>query len=175
MWAAVRLLLAAILVCLVCAADKEVKSQVFDALVEHTFGPATSGHASEYYKTRFFTAHLQSQMRLLVSQYDTSEERSLSDSDAKQLNTLVQEMWRAARKLYHSEGCLSYDLTLCNGRGGKLKLSEQEREALEEWEEELSTKYSAKELTKEEAVKLHQMASDIQRVLLAHTEQDQNP
>ncbi|KAJ2851252.1 hypothetical protein IWW36_001273 [Coemansia brasiliensis] len=171
MWTVVRLLIAAILASLAYAEiDKDVKTRVFEALVEHSFGPVTSGHASEYYKTRFFTAQLQSRMRLLVSQYDTAEERSLSDNEAKQLNTVVQEMWRAARKLYHSEGCLSYDLTLCNERNGKQKLSDQEREALDEWEVELNTKYSTKELTKEEATKIHQMASDIQRVLLVHSE-----
>ncbi|KAJ1840655.1 hypothetical protein LPJ70_004556 [Coemansia sp. RSA 2708] len=166
-----RLLIAGLFATLALAATySEIKSQIFGALVEHAFGPATAGQATSYYKTRFFTAQLQSRMRYIVSQYDEDNiDKALTQSDADQLNAVVREMWRAAHKLERSAGCLSYDLTLCNGDSAKgQKLSDDERKAMEEWEQTLGGSFSAKQLSKDEAQKIHELVKDIQRVLLAH-------
>ncbi|KAJ1758315.1 hypothetical protein LPJ69_004114 [Coemansia sp. RSA 1752] len=148
-------------------ADADAKSRTFALLVDHAFGPATSSHASQYYKTRFFTAHLQSRMQYIVSQY-TASDKKLTQTEADQLNSVAQEISRVARKLYHSTGCLSYDLTLCDGAGKGLKQSEGERVAIKEWEAEMNTPFEAKVLSRDEAKNIRDLTKNIQGVLLAH-------
>ncbi|KAJ2347020.1 hypothetical protein IWW50_005285 [Coemansia erecta] len=140
---------------------------VFKLLVEHAFGPATKSHASSYYQTRFFTARLQSRMSYIISQYDESD-KSLSQSEADQLNLVAGEINRAAHKMFQSKGCLSYDLTLCDGKARGQKQSEGERVAVEKWIHKLDSPFEARVLSRDEASEIHTLARDIQDVLLAH-------
>ncbi|KAI8325285.1 hypothetical protein GQ54DRAFT_2747 [Martensiomyces pterosporus] len=260
--------------------------RIFDSLVQRTFAPERQDHAEMYYKTRFFTAHLQARMRYIISQYDVEDatksaatehgaqtetetesssasavhessdasesgassessgeasessslddtssdseakggidaegagasssasasstadattattlsstlqsptpspslaasrsldKRNSEDSDAKdmaltqseadQLNEIMKEMWLVSRKMYQQTGCLSYDLSLCNGQASKsLKLTKGEKAALREWESRLSKPVVAgKKLSRDEAEQIRGLMKGIQAVLL---------
>ncbi|KAJ2159287.1 hypothetical protein GGF46_003123 [Coemansia sp. RSA 552] len=158
--------------------DKQAMTEVFDSLVGHAFGPGNVDHADIYYRTRFFTAHMQSRMRFIMTQYDDqssaarSEDLALTQSEADQLNEVAQELWLASRKLYQSWGCLSYDLTLCSGATASkgTKLTEGQRSAMAAWERRLETQFAPKKaLSRDEANEIHDLAKEIQTVLLAET------
>ncbi|KAJ1992497.1 hypothetical protein GGI25_000170 [Coemansia spiralis] len=165
----------------------EAMRRIFTMLVEHTFNPQTRGHADLYYKTRFFTAHMQARMHYIESQHelliqdtankinstsgiaDESESMGMSQAEAEDLNSIMREMWLASRKLYQNWGCLSYDLTLCNGQMSKgRRLTDSEKTAMVEWEKRLSTPFAAtKLLSKDEAEEIHSLAKGILSVLLS--------
>ncbi|KAJ1727781.1 hypothetical protein LPJ61_004395, partial [Coemansia biformis] len=157
------------------SADGEA-DRIFTTLVTHAFGPDTTGREELYYKTRFFTARLQARMRYLLSQSDLKDDGtggrqalSLSQDDTAQLNEVVGEMWLASRKLYQSWGCLSYDLTLCDGRAATgAKIAPGDKEAMAKWEHRLGVQFAAdKTLTRGEAEGILGLAKGIQDVLLA--------
>ncbi|KAJ1667317.1 hypothetical protein IW140_001948 [Coemansia sp. RSA 1813] len=163
------------------------KQRIFTLLVEHTFDPQTRGHAELYYKTRFFAAHLQARMRYIESQHelevdgtvekddtvkpstDESEQMGLTQAEAEDLNSIMREMWLASRKLYQNWGCLSYDLTICNGQISKgRKLTDSEKAAMIEWEKRLSTPFEAStNMSKEDAGEVHDLTKGILAVLLS--------
>ncbi|KAJ1899852.1 hypothetical protein LPJ66_001855 [Kickxella alabastrina] len=175
----------------------QAMDRIFTTLVQRTFGPRSLDHAEIYYKTRFFTSHMQARMRYISSQQDLvinndedvisssnkadtdvagnesdDKELMLSKSEAEQLNSIMQEMWLASRKLYQSSGCLSYDLTLCNGQSSTKgsKFSDTERLAMAEWEKRLSTPFVAgKKLPKTEAEEIRRLMANIHAVLLENS------
>ncbi|KAJ2726554.1 hypothetical protein GGI07_000496 [Coemansia sp. Benny D115] len=164
------------------SSDSQAMDRIFTTLVQSTFGPQHLDHADTYYKTRFFTAHLQARMRLISSGQSASKvemadaslesnEKSLelSQSEADQLNAIMREMWLASRKLFQSRGCLSYDLTLCNGQSKGVKYSESEKQAMAEWQKRLSTPVVAgKALDRKEAKEIGNLMKNIHTVLLAN-------
>ncbi|KAJ1798901.1 hypothetical protein LPJ59_002196 [Coemansia sp. RSA 2399] len=163
------------------------RQRILTLLVEHTFDPQTRGHAELYYKTRFFAAHLQARVRYIESQHelkvdgtaakddsakattDESELMGLTRAEADDLNSIMREMWLASRKLYQNWGCLSYDLTLCNGQTSKgRKLTDNEKTAMVEWEKRLSTPFAASgRMSKEDAEEIHGLTKNILAVLLS--------
>ncbi|KAJ2553140.1 hypothetical protein EV175_003041, partial [Coemansia sp. RSA 1933] len=90
-------------------------------------------------------------------------------AEADDLNSTMREMWLASRKLYQNWGCLSYDLTLCNGQTSKgHKLTDIEKTAMIEWEKRLSTPFAAsKNMSKEDASEIHDLTRNILAVLLS--------
>ncbi|KAJ2693459.1 hypothetical protein H4R19_006010 [Coemansia spiralis] len=166
---------------LAVAAADAAPDPVFAALVTRAFGPGTVGRESLYFKARFFTARLQAHMRYLLEQQQQEQSRTeaiaLSRDDAAQLNEIVGEIWLASRKLYQSWGCLSYDLTLCDGHGAKgPKIAAADREAMAKWEARLGGQFAAgKPLSRSEAEDIYALARDTQAVLLANPEADRGP
>ncbi|KAJ1723333.1 hypothetical protein LPJ53_002332 [Coemansia erecta] len=162
----------------------ESMDRIFTTLVEHTFGPQHLDHADLYYKTRFFTSHMQARMRFIAAQSETESEDnansgesndektlSLTQPEAEQLNSIMKEMWLASRKLYQNWGCLSYDLTLCSGKSASKssKFSDTDKEAMVEWEKRLATPFVAgKRVTKDQAEDIRGLMQQINTVLLAH-------
>ncbi|KAJ2811864.1 hypothetical protein H4S07_001787 [Coemansia furcata] len=166
--------------------------RILSSLVQHAFGPQHEDHAELYYRARFFTARLTARMQYIVAQQDQSSHDAvaspsstasattahgddtslgLTQAEVDELNSIRMEMWLASRKLYQSWGCLSYDLTLCNGESGKTggsKPSKSERAAMTEWEKRLSAPFVAsKRLPKQKAEEIRNLMQGIQSVLLA--------
>ncbi|KAJ2416556.1 hypothetical protein GGF41_005486 [Coemansia sp. RSA 2531] len=164
--------------------------RILATLVQHAFGPQHEDHAELYYRTRFFTARLTARMQYIVAQQDSHDAAAspsstvsatsahgddaslgLTQAEVDQLNSIRMDMWLASRKLYQSWGCLSYDLTLCNGESGKIggtKPSKSERAAMTKWEKRLSTPFVvSKRLPRQEAEEIRNLTQGIQTVLLA--------
>ncbi|KAJ2773633.1 hypothetical protein IWQ57_001210 [Coemansia nantahalensis] len=148
--------------------DGAAPDPVLAALVTHAFGPDGAGRDEPYYRARFFTARLQARLRYQLQQGD-AQAIALSPDDATQLNEVVGEMWLAARRLYQSWGCLSYDLALCDGQADRgPKVAPATRDAMARWEARLGTQFAAgKRLSRREAEDIHALARDIQASLLA--------
>ncbi|KAJ1952850.1 hypothetical protein EC988_003330 [Linderina pennispora] len=61
--------------------EKAVTS-MFSTLALRTFAPERQDHQELYYKTRFFTAHLQARMRYIVSTYDASASEAAAEEQS---------------------------------------------------------------------------------------------
>ncbi|KAJ2582695.1 hypothetical protein GGH95_001395 [Coemansia sp. RSA 1836] len=165
------------------AESAQAMDRMLSTLVQHAFGPQHEDHADLYYRTRFFTARLTARMQYIVQQSPQDAAApgakvlvddklmELTQAEANELNSIRTDMWLASRKLYQSWGCLSYDLTLCNGestKAGGPKPSKHEKAAMLSWEKRLSAPFAArKRLPREEAEEIRSLVQGIQSALLS--------
>ncbi|KAJ2780432.1 hypothetical protein H4R18_003451 [Coemansia javaensis] len=151
--------------------EQPAMDRAFASLVKHAFGPGAAERSTLYYKTRFFTARLQSRMRYELQRGGPAA--ALSQDDAAQLNEMVEEMWLASRRLHQSWGCMSYDLALCDGGAAKAAkggpaAGPGEQAALAEWEGRLGRRFTAgRALSRSDAEAIHSLAKGVQDVLLS--------